>query len=106
MAESCVVDRDRSRKSQTAILQGLASTGQKTVGEAIGKSETWVSRWKSEDLTTCANLLAALNLKIVPAAHKCYSAEYVDNLRYFARIGMAVDDGSPPPEPLKWSDDE
>ncbi len=88
MAESLRDLADLSRKSQTQILRGLASTGQKTAGEAIGKSETWVSRFASDQLKSCADLLAAVGLKVVPADHRCYSPEYIEHLHYFAKRGM------------------
>lgn len=94
MAESLTEVAALSRKSESAILRALASAGQKAVGEAIGKSETWVSRWKSEDLKSCADLLAALGLKVVPAAHKCYAPDYIEHLHYFAQLGMK--DSRPP----------
>lgn len=94
MAALCVANPDLSRKCQTEILRALASAGQRLAGEAIGKSETWVSRFASEHLKTCADLLGALNLKVVPAEMQCYEREYVDNLRYFAKLGMALHDGT------------
>lgn len=88
MAESCTPVQVLSRKCEREILRALASVGQKAVGEAIGKSETWVSRWKSEDAKTCADLLAALGLKVVPADHMCYARDYIEHLHYFAKRGM------------------
>ena len=93
MDQSCTPNHDLARKSVAEILRRLAKRGQKTVGEALGKSETWVSRWKSADAQTCADLLAALGLKIVPAENECHSPAYIAHLRYFARIGVAVEQG-------------
>ena len=91
MAESSPVHLSVSRKCERTILRALASVGQKAAGEAIGKSETWVSRWKSEgDLKVVADLLAALGLKVVPADHLCYDRQYVENLHYFAERGMQL----------------
>lgn len=98
MAELCSANPSVARKSQTLILQRLASVGQVRVGEAVGKSETWVSRWKSDDSESCAALLACLGLKVVPAEHQCYPAEYIEHLRYFARVGMAQQQ----PPTLEW----
>ncbi len=96
MAESCQVNAELSRKLQTEILRRLASVGQKALGEAIGKSETWVSRWKSDDLTTCADLLTALGLKTVQATNHCYSPEYMEHLHFFAKIGIMSGPSEPP----------
>lgn len=97
MASSCTPDQVEARKSLALILRRLASAGQKPVGEALGKSETWMSRWKSEDAETCALLLNALGLKVVPAENKCFPPEYVERLQYFAAIGIKQE-----PQPLEW----
>lgn len=101
MSEVCSLDASVARKSQTLILQRLASVGQSAVGRLLDKSETWVSRWKSDDSESCAALLAAIGLKVVPAEHKCYPVEYIDHLRYFARIGMAHEQ----PPILEWGEE-
>ena len=88
MSESCSVDATVSRKIQTQILHRLASVGQVHAADAICKSETWVSRFASDHLKSCADLLAALGLKVVPAEHKCYDPEHVAHLQYFAKLGM------------------
>jgi hypothetical protein len=99
MAESCTPDQAQSSKSLAVILRALAAHGQKPAGEAIGKSETWVSRWKSEDAETCVHLLTALGLKVVPAGNKCFPPSYIERLQFFARIGI---DQEPPA--LGWDD--
>lgn len=98
MAEQYGPLSDVARKSHAEILRRLASAGQKPTADAIGKSETWVSRWKSEDSETCACLLAALGLKVVPAEHQCYDREHIEHLRYFAKLGMASEE----PKALDW----
>jgi hypothetical protein len=64
MAESSPILDGRSRKTLAAILQGLARVGQVEVAKATGKSETWISRAKDDDLKTCAILLTACGLKV------------------------------------------
>jgi hypothetical protein len=103
MAESCTVNATLSRKIQALILQRLASAGQVHVGTAIGRSETWVSRFASEQLKSCADLLACLGLKVVPAEHKCYDPEHIEHLQYFARLGMQQESA---PLKLDFEDDE
>jgi hypothetical protein len=98
MAEPCAVDAPIARKSQTLILQRLASVGQVHVGQALDKSETWVSRWKGEDLESCVALLSALGLKVVPAEHKCYDPAHIEHLQYFAELGMKHE----PTPVLEW----
>lgn len=88
MAELCSTIAPAARKVASLILQRLASVGQVHAGAAIGKSETWVSRWKGEDLESCATLLAAIGLKVVPTEHKCYDPAHIEHLQYFAQLGL------------------
>jgi hypothetical protein len=100
MTASCTPDQVEARKSLAMILRRLAAVGQKPVGEALGKSETWVSRWKSEDAETCALWLNVLGLKVVPAGNVCYPKEHIERLMFFAAIGIKQQ-----PEPLDWQDE-
>lgn len=88
MAELCTANPTVARKSQTLILQRLASAGQVHAGTAIGKSETWISRFASEHVESFTSLLAVLGLKVVPAEHKCYNPAHIEHLQYFAKLGM------------------
>lgn len=90
MAASCQPNPELARKSQTLILQRLSSVGQKPVADALQLSEATVSRMKSEAVESFTAFLACLNLKVVPADHKCYSPDYVTHLHYFAQIGMQM----------------
>lgn len=89
MAESCNANPESARKSQSTILQRLASIGQKPVADALAVSEATVSRMKSEGVESFTGFLAALGLKVVPTANVCYPPEHIEHLEYFARIGMA-----------------
>lgn len=80
-----------ARKSDTLIRKRLASFGQKPLADAIGKSETWVSRWKDEDITRTCEILSALGLKVTPSDQRCFPDEHIRALEYFARIGMKTD---------------
>lgn len=77
-----------ARKIAARVLKALASRGQRAVAESIGKHESFVSRWKTEDLETCAEILATLHLKVVPTTAQCYDAEHLQHILYFAKIGM------------------
>lgn len=88
MAESCQANPVLARKSQSTILQRLASIGQKPVADALGLSEATVSRMKSEAVESFTAFLAVLGLKVVAAEHRCFSPEYMDHLHYFAKLGM------------------
>ncbi len=102
MSELCAVDPSISRKSQTQILQRLASVGQERAGNAIGVSETWVSRFASEKAKTFCDLLSCIGLKVVPATHRCYDPEHITHLEYFARMGLQH---GPTPLKLDFEDD-
>lgn len=58
---------DAARKIEALMLQGLAANGQKNVAQALGLSESTVSRWKDGDLYKMALSLVAMGLKAVPA---------------------------------------
>jgi hypothetical protein len=99
--ESCQANPGLARKSQSLILQTLASVGQAPVAKALDVSEATVSRMKSEQLESFTAFLATLNLKIVPAEHKCYEPAYIEHLHYFAKIGMQMAADTAPT--LDWS---
>jgi hypothetical protein len=101
-AEACRVDPSVARKSVTLILQKFAELDQRPVAKALDKSDTWVSRWVSNDLKVCADLLSALGLKVVPASNVCFPPEYVKNLQFFAQIGIKQD----APVVLDWGDNQ
>ena len=75
-------------------MQRLASLGQNDVAKAIGKSDSWVSRWKDQDCAIFTRLLGALGLKVVPAHFKCYDPAHIAHLEYFAKIGLAQETSS------------
>ncbi len=62
--------RESARKIESSLLQRLSSVGQVTVAKAMDVSESTVSRFKDGQITVVAQLLAALNLKLVPADFK------------------------------------
>jgi transcriptional regulator with XRE-family HTH domain len=79
MPTSCIALNETARKSRAALLRGLASVGQANVANALGVSETMVSRWKSEgELDRIAALLDLCGLKATPRDHKCYPPDYVE----------------------------
>ena len=84
-----------SRKNHTAILRALAEAKQVHVAEAMGLSETTISRTDKEVM---GRFLAACGLKVVPIAHKTYDAAYIDALRVMAGVGLR----SPDESLLEW----
>lgn len=101
MTEPCALNPTLARKNQSAILQRLASVGQKPIADALGTSEATISRMKGENLETFCGFLSALGFKVVPNEHQCYSPEYMTSVRYFARLGMAQEQE---PQQLDWTE--
>lgn len=81
---SLTVD-ERARKNLAGILRALASVGQARVAEAMGVSESTVSRWKDEggELERFARLLAVLGQKNVGQDRECVKG---DEFRFMTRI--------------------
>jgi hypothetical protein len=65
---------ERARKNHTLILQRLASVGQSQLAQALGVSESAVSRMKDKELADLSKLLAVLGLKVVPLEMRCFDA--------------------------------
>lgn len=88
---------ETARKTRAALLRGLASVGQSNVAQALGISETTVSRWKSDgEIDRISALLDLCGLKATPKDHKCYPPEYVEWLalgnKLAGRMVRGVDD--------------
>ena len=88
MTAPCLKDDARARKNHAAILQGLASAGQAKVAEALGTSESTVSRMKDCELANTARLLSICGLKVVPAAWRCVDPKYMDAIVTLAEKQM------------------
>ncbi len=78
----------RARKNATLILQRLASVGQAALAEALGVSESTISRWKDGDLEKIALTLAVLGIKIVPLDYRCVDPRKLDALLALAEDGF------------------
>lgn len=89
---------ERSRKNASAILRGLAGTGQARVAELTGVSEATVSRFKDGGIDHAAALIAACGLKCVPDGVQCFDPEYVRALKVMAGVGLE----SAEPKTLEW----
>ena len=82
--------REIARKNETAILQRLASTGQKTVAEALNVSESTISRWKDGDVERTAMLLAFLDLQLVPTGHVMVDPAWLDAVLRLSHDGVGA----------------
>jgi len=86
----------RTRKTFTILLRALASVGQRATADALGVSETTISRMKSDgDLERFSRLLTVLGFKPVPVASKVVTPERAAeieaefaNLRLWAEKGI------------------
>ena len=80
-----------ANKNETAILRALAAAGQKNVAEALGVSESVMSRMKSGgELAKAADLLAVLGLELHDAGSLHMRREVADSLRVLAALGLEL----------------
>lgn len=75
-----------AQRNMTAMLQAMASVGQKEVAARLNLSETTISRYKAEDLQRLAEFLAAIGQRVVPA-----DAPNVPREKYRAMVVLARD---------------
>lgn len=54
------------------------------MAEAVGVSESTISRFKSEHLQQVAAILAEVGLKVVPADYQCFEPTYIAALQRLA----------------------
>ena len=71
-----------ARKFEQLILQRLASVGQRPVAEALGTSESTISRMKDGEIQRFCQLLAALNLKCTSREMRCFNPKDVEMLMH------------------------
>jgi transcriptional regulator with XRE-family HTH domain len=101
-AASSVIDSGRSRKNESTILQALARVGQNEVARRMQVSDSTVSRFKNGELLQWASFLAALGLKVVPEAMKCYDPKQIRAVFELAKARLnAIDE----PQELAWGED-
>ncbi len=79
---------NRARKNFSTILRAVAVTGLGPVAEACNVDSSTVHRWKEKELERLSVALAAMGLKVTSSTAQCYSAEYIQHLRYFAKRGF------------------
>lgn len=72
---------ERSRKNLSLILRTLAEVTQVKVAERMCVSESTISRMNEDYFRRIAELVAAMDLKLVPADLEMWDEGYVENLR-------------------------
>jgi hypothetical protein len=85
MTPVCIKMLERSRKINTLVFQRLSSVGQVEVSRQLGVSEPTISRLKNEHLEAVCQMLAVLNLKVVPIEMKCFEPRKIEILMELAR---------------------
>lgn len=93
---------ERARKNLATIFEGLARVGQVTVAERLRISESVVSKAKGDELELAARIMAAAELKVVPASYRCMDPKRLDALLTLA--GGELDRLRERPD-LVWEDD-
>ncbi|WP_074830645.1 MULTISPECIES: CII family transcriptional regulator [Pseudomonas] len=78
----------RSRKNYSAIMQRLTSVGNAPVAMAVGVDEATISRMKPEQFERFAQILAFLDLKIVPTEMRSFNENDIEALFHLARRWM------------------
>lgn len=90
----------RAREFESLFLQRLVSVGQKTVADAIGVSESTVSRWKEGEIERWCKVVAQLGLRIVPDTAMVVNHDYLAAVETLADLGLRAEKKRP--GPLGW----
>ncbi|MWK59778.1 transcriptional regulator [Pseudomonas otitidis] len=78
----------RARKNFAVLMQRLASVGNAPVALAVGCDEATISRMKPDKFQQFAEILAVLDLKIVPNAMRCFNERDIENILHQAKRWM------------------
>lgn len=91
---------ERSRKNHSVILNGLSRIGQVHVAQAIGVSESAISKMKESDFFKFSQILASCDLKVVPSDYQCVDPEFMEAMVTISK--RALNRAS---NQLVWDDD-
>ncbi|MGR1216599.1 CII family transcriptional regulator [Metapseudomonas otitidis] len=78
----------RARKNFAVLMQRLASVGNAPVALAVGCDEATISRMKPEKFQQFAEILAVLDLKIVPKEMRCFHERDIETILHQAKRYM------------------
>ncbi|EKT4522772.1 transcriptional regulator [Pseudomonas putida] len=78
----------RSRKNMAVLMQRLASVGNAPVALAVGCDEATISRMKPEKFQQFSEILAVLDLKIVPTEMRCFNQRDIEAILHQAKRWM------------------
>ena len=80
--------QESARKQLQIVLHALAGSTLSPVADAVGSDVSSLSRWKTERFPQLAEILAALELKIVPAGAMVYAADDIQALLHLSRRSL------------------
>ncbi|MBD8493852.1 transcriptional regulator [Pseudomonas syringae] len=78
----------RARKNMAVLMQRLASIGNGPVALAVGCDEATISRMKPEKFQQFSEILAVLDLKIVPTDMRCFNQRDIEAIFHQAKRWM------------------
>lgn len=78
----------RARKNYAVLMQRLASIGNAPVALAVGCDEATISRMKPEKFEQLCQILAVLDLKVVPTEMRCFNEKDIEAIFHQARRWM------------------
>ncbi|WP_137971988.1 CII family transcriptional regulator [Pseudomonas sp. F(2018)] len=78
----------RARKNYAVLMQRLASIGNAPVALAVGCDEATISRMKPEKFEQLCQILAVLDLKVVPSTMKCFDERDIETILHQAKRWM------------------
>lgn len=79
---------ERARKNYSFLMQRLASVGNGPVALAVGCDEATISRMKPERFEQLCQILAVLDLKIVPTGMRCFNERDIEAIFHQAKRWM------------------
>jgi DNA-binding XRE family transcriptional regulator len=89
MSTLCCTPAERARIAHSRVLRTLQEPGtQRNLAQAMGVSESTISRVKTEKLEDALALLYQLGFKVVPSDRQCVPADYLHALQVMAREHM------------------
>ncbi|ETK19278.1 hypothetical protein H097_10477 [Pseudomonas sp. FH4] len=80
----------RARKNYAVLMQHLASVGNAPVALAVGCDEATISRMKPEKFEQFCQILAVLDLKLVPKEMQCFDKRDIATLLHQAKRYMEL----------------
>jgi hypothetical protein len=97
--DSCA--SERGRRYASLVVRGLNDSGEESAAEFLRCDKSTVNRLKNVHLASFCDLLAHLDLKIVPGEMQCYKRADVEAFMHLAKERMAQLES---PDQLVWEE--